>query len=118
MNHVLIVDDEADIRDSLSSILADEGYTVTTAATATEALELIRDASYAVVLLDIWLPDRHGLDTLPDIRPLHARRIPSQEPPVRRAQLRRHPRGLHRLRALRLPPQRPRRRPDGKEGNL
>lgn len=76
MNHVLIVDDEADIRDSLSSILSDEGYTVTSAATATEALELIRDASYDVVLLDIWLPDRDGLDALADIRKLDPTRIP------------------------------------------
>ena len=76
MNHVLIVDDEADIRESLSSILADEDYVVTTAATATEALELIRDASYDVVLLDIWLPDRDGLDTLADIRKLDPTRIP------------------------------------------
>ncbi len=76
MNHVLIVDDEADIRDSLTSILSDEGYTVTTAATAAEALELIRDASYDVVLLDIWLPDRDGLDALADIRQLDPTRIP------------------------------------------
>ena len=76
MKHVLIVDDEADIRDSLSSLLADEGYTVTTAATAAEALELIRDAAYGVVLLDIWLPDRDGLDALADIRKLDPTRIP------------------------------------------
>ncbi len=76
MNHVLIVDDEADIRDSLASILADEGYLVTTAATATEALELIKDASHDVVLLDIWLPDRDGLDTLADIRQLPPEQIP------------------------------------------
>ena len=68
MNHVLIVDDEAEIRTSLESILSEEGYTVTTAATAGEALELIRDADYGVVLLDIWLPDRDGLETLGEIR--------------------------------------------------
>ncbi|HEY0263240.1 MAG TPA: sigma-54 dependent transcriptional regulator [Granulicella sp.] len=68
MNHVLIVDDEAEIRDSLESILREEGYLVTTAATAGEALELLRDAEYDVVLLDIWLPDRDGLDTLGEIR--------------------------------------------------
>ncbi len=76
MNHVLIVDDEADILASLSSILSEEGYLVTTASTASEALELIRDASYDVVLLDIWLPDRDGLDTLADIRKLPPDRIP------------------------------------------
>ncbi|MBS1823663.1 MAG: response regulator, partial [Acidobacteria bacterium] len=56
MNHVLIVDDEAEIRETLESILREEGYLVTTSATATEALELVRDADYDVVLLDIWLP--------------------------------------------------------------
>src|SRR6185503_2848143 len=70
------VDDEAEIRDSLESILAEEGYLVTTAATAGEALTLIADASYDVVLLDIWLPDRDGLDTLADIRQLDPDRIP------------------------------------------
>src|ERR1700727_2795375 len=70
MNHVLIVDDEAEIRESLESILREEDYVVTTAATAAEALELIRDAAYDVVLLDIWLPDRDGLDTLGEIKTL------------------------------------------------
>jgi len=68
MKHILIVDDEADIRESLEGILKEEDYIVTTSATATEALELIRDAEYDVVLLDIWLPDGDGLDVLGQIR--------------------------------------------------
>ena len=76
MNHVLVVDDEVEIRESLASILNEEGYQTTTAATATEALELIRDATYDVVLLDIWLPDRDGLDALADIRRLEPEQIP------------------------------------------
>jgi two-component system nitrogen regulation response regulator NtrX len=68
VNHVLIVDDEAEIREALEGILRDEGYLVTTSATATEALELVRDADYDVVLLDIWLPDKDGLETLGEIR--------------------------------------------------
>ncbi len=68
MNHILIVDDEGEIRESLEGILREEGYLVTTSATATEALELVRDADYDVVLLDIWLPDRDGLETLGEIR--------------------------------------------------
>ena len=68
MNHVLIVDDEADIRDSLEAILREEDYAITTAGTAKEALELIRDADYQAVLLDIWLPDGDGLDVLSQIR--------------------------------------------------
>jgi two-component system nitrogen regulation response regulator NtrX len=76
MNHVLIVDDEADIRNSLESILTDEGYLVTTAASAGEALTLLADAIYDVVLLDIWLPDRDGLDTLGDIRQMDSAHLP------------------------------------------
>ena len=76
MNHVLIVDDEAEIRESLESILQEEGYIVTTAATAGEALALIRDAAYDVVLLDIWLPDRDGLDALAEIRQMDAANVP------------------------------------------
>ncbi|MBW4043547.1 sigma-54-dependent transcriptional regulator [Acidipila rosea] len=70
MNHVLIVDDEAEIRESLSGILRDENYAVVSTATAEEALVLLRDASYDAVLLDIWLPDRDGLDLLSEIRTL------------------------------------------------
>ena len=76
MNHVLIVDDEAEIRESLESILREEGYLVTTAATAGEALELLRDAAYDVLLLDIWLPDRDGLDTLTEIRQMESANVP------------------------------------------
>jgi two-component system nitrogen regulation response regulator NtrX len=68
MNHVLIVDDEADIRESLQAILSEEDYAITTAGTAAEALELLRDADYQAVLLDIWLPDGDGLDVLATIR--------------------------------------------------
>src|SRR5664279_2046126 len=76
MNHVLIVDDESEIRDSLESILAEEGYAVATAATAAEALTLLADAAYDVVLLDIWLPDRDGLDALADIRQMDSAHLP------------------------------------------
>ena len=76
MNHVLIVDDEAEIRESLENILREEGYIVTSAATAGEALELLRDAAYDVVLLDIWLPDRDGLEALTEIRQMESAHIP------------------------------------------
>ena len=70
MNHILIVDDEAEIRESLGEILKEDGYTVTSTSTASEAMVLLRDASYDVMLLDIWLPDRDGLDVLTEIRSL------------------------------------------------
>ncbi len=72
MNHVLIVDDEQEIRESLESILREEEYLVTTAATADEAMALLRDAIYDVVLLDIWLPDRDGLDALIEIKEMES----------------------------------------------
>jgi two-component system nitrogen regulation response regulator NtrX len=68
MNHILVVDDEAEIRDSLEEILREEGYGVAAAADAGEAMALLRDAPYDVVLLDIWLPGRDGLELLADLR--------------------------------------------------
>src|SRR4051812_6018279 len=76
MNHVLVVDDEAEIRSSLEEIIREEGYGVASAATAAEALVLIQDAPYDVVLLDIWLPDRDGLDVLADVRQMALERRP------------------------------------------
>ncbi len=68
MNHVLIVDDETDIRESLEAILREESYAVTTTGSVQEALKLVRDADFQAVLLDIWLPDGDGLDVLAQIR--------------------------------------------------
>ena len=70
MNHILVVDDEAEIRTSLEEILREEGYAVASAATAADAKVLVEDAPYDVVLLDIWLPDRDGLDVLNEIHQL------------------------------------------------
>src|ERR1700755_2065197 len=76
MNHILIVDDEAEIRESLGEILKEDGYAVTSTASATEAMVLLRDASYDVMLLDIWLPDRDGVDVLTEVRSLDGERTP------------------------------------------
>jgi len=70
MNRILVVDDEAEIRSSLKEILSEEGYGVACAANADEAMELVRDAAYDVVLLDIWLPGRDGLEVLAEMREL------------------------------------------------
>ena len=67
MTHILVADDEASIRESLSEILREEGYAVASAGTAAEVLMLLRDAHYDVLLLDIWLPDRDGLNVLAEI---------------------------------------------------
>ena len=52
---VLVVDDEADIRELVAGVLEDEGYTVRTAADSTGALEAIEERRPSLVLLDVWL---------------------------------------------------------------
>jgi len=76
MSYILIVDDEKEIRASLEEILREEGYEVASAGTAAEAITMLQDAPYDVVLLDIWLPDRDGLDVLNDIHTLGAEARP------------------------------------------
>jgi len=61
---VLIVDDEPGILDALSNILKDEGYRTLTTGLGEEALTLYQQHLPDVVFLDIWLPDRDGLETL------------------------------------------------------
>ncbi len=62
--HVLVVDDEADIRASIQDILSDESYGVTVAASATEARQARKKRKFDLVLLDIWMPDTDGITLL------------------------------------------------------
>ena len=62
--YLLVVDDEAGIRESLSSILEDEGYHVEAVGSAEEALERSASGEIEVVLLDVWLPGMDGLEAL------------------------------------------------------
>ncbi len=62
--HILVVDDEAGIRESLSSILSDEGYRVDSAESAEKALERAARGDLEVILLDVWLPGMDGLEAL------------------------------------------------------
>ncbi|NJC88664.1 MAG: sigma-54-dependent Fis family transcriptional regulator [Desulfuromonas sp.] len=68
MQSILIVDDEQSIRDSLSGILQDEGFTPATAANGEEALARLREDKPDLILLDIWMPGMDGLETLTRIR--------------------------------------------------
>src|SRR3954470_7485645 len=60
---ILVVDDEADIRDLVAGLLADEGYAVRTAADSESALAAIRARKPALLVLDIWMQGG-GMDGL------------------------------------------------------
>ncbi len=62
--HVLVVDDEPDIRELVKDILEDEGYRVSTAAGGAGAREALRAARPDLILLDIWMPDIDGITLL------------------------------------------------------
>jgi DNA-binding NtrC family response regulator len=63
-SHVLVVDDEGDIRALIDEILSDEGYDVTVAADASEARAARDQEKFDLVLLDIWMPDTDGISLL------------------------------------------------------
>ena len=67
---ILIVDDEAGVRASLSGVLRDEGYSVDAVESGEAALEQAAGRAYDVVLLDIWLPGMDGIATLERLRDL------------------------------------------------
>ena len=58
---ILIVDDEAIIRDSLGKWFSSEGYMARTAASAREALEVIHQAEFDIALIDIRMPGMDGM---------------------------------------------------------
>jgi len=65
---ILIVDDEEGVRSSLSLLLQDEGYETRVAQDASTALAIARDERLHIVISDIRMPKRSGLDLLPDMR--------------------------------------------------
>ena len=67
---VLVVDDEADIRELVAGVLEDEGYSVRTAADSSGALEAIEDRRPSLVLLDVWLQGSRldGLQLLEQVK--------------------------------------------------
>jgi DNA-binding NtrC family response regulator len=66
--NILVIDDEADIRESLEALLGLEGYSVELAQNATEGLHRLESRGYDLVLLDLMMPDRSGMDVLQEVR--------------------------------------------------
>jgi len=65
---VLIIDDEAAIRESLQTLLELEGYEVASAATGEDGLARVGERPFDLVLLDVALPDRNGIELLSEFR--------------------------------------------------
>jgi two-component system nitrogen regulation response regulator NtrX len=67
---VLVVDDEADIRELVSGVLEDEGYSVRSAADSSAALDAIEERRPSLVLLDVWLQGSRldGLQILQEVK--------------------------------------------------
>jgi len=70
---ILVVDDEADIRDLVAGILEDEGHQTRTAANSDGALSAIKDRRPTLIFLDIWIQGSKldGLELLDEIKALH-----------------------------------------------
>ncbi|MDC1366230.1 sigma-54 dependent transcriptional regulator [Pelagibacterales bacterium] len=66
MNKILIIDDEIDITESISAILTDEGFYCTSASNSEEAITLLSNELFDLIILDVWLndPDYDGIKLL------------------------------------------------------
>jgi DNA-binding NtrC family response regulator len=65
---ILVVDDEADIRESLQALLEMEGYVVDLAASGAEGLRAVEVRDYDLMLLDLMMPDLSGMEVLQEVR--------------------------------------------------
>ncbi|THB63155.1 MAG: sigma-54-dependent Fis family transcriptional regulator [Spirochaetaceae bacterium] len=67
MARILVIDDEQGIREVLTDILKDEGYSVFSAEDGIQGLDLLKHEPIDVVFLDVWLPNMGGLEVLKEI---------------------------------------------------
>lgn len=81
---ILVVDDDENIRESLKTILSDEGYNVDLATNGKEAIRKTESTAYNIALIDIRLPDMEGIelltrikDTVPKVRKIIVTGYPS-----------------------------------------
>ncbi|MFH0877725.1 MAG: response regulator [Candidatus Omnitrophota bacterium] len=70
--HILIIDDEIDFLNSLAFWFKSHGYTVDTAESGAQGLEILKTKTPNIILLDIMMPDMDGLDTLKGIKQIKA----------------------------------------------
>jgi CheY-like chemotaxis protein len=65
---VLVIDDDAEVRDFLQSLLESEGFEVAAAADGREGLELQQKRPAQVVVTDIFMPGKEGIETIYELR--------------------------------------------------
>lgn len=68
MNHILIVDDDKDLRDNISDVLTGAGFSVSVAANGAKALERLDQKHFNLVLLDLVMPGMTGMELMTVIR--------------------------------------------------
>ena len=73
MSKILIVDDDAQLRQSFNKLLCREGYDVAMAATGEAAVSMVRESSPDLVILDVRLPGMDGLETLEQLLQIDSR---------------------------------------------
>ena len=76
MTRILVIDDEAVVRNVMAEILESSGYEVEVAETAERGLELLDTCDPELVVSDIQMPGLSGLDLLDAVRALDARACP------------------------------------------
>jgi len=68
VTRILVIDDEADIRDGFAMILERAGYVVGTAANGREGVALHKVSPFDVVIADLFMPVQDGIETIIDLR--------------------------------------------------
>jgi len=75
ISSILVIDDEAEIRDSLSSILGDEGYSVEAVENGKQAVRTCEKMQFDVALIDINLPDIKGTELLAKLKQISPKMV-------------------------------------------
>jgi len=73
MTRILIIDDDSELRQTLSDILSEAGYSTDLAVSGSEALEKVVSEEYDIALLDMMMPGRDGIEVLIELRKVRPR---------------------------------------------
>ena len=72
MSHFLVIDDDRQILEVISEMLKLEGHTVTTASDGKQAAKCLTYETFDLVITDLIMPEKEGLETIADLRHEHA----------------------------------------------